>query len=213
MSECFTLYRSVWDGIKGLPDETALRLLKALFGYALDGIEPELQGLEQTVFTSWRANVDASRARQEAGKLGGRPKKSMVSDEKTMVSDLKTMVSDDKTIVLEKKPTITKTITETETITDTDTKTGKEKGTREKGTKFTPPTVEQVKDYCNKRGNAVDPEAFTAFYASKGWKVGKSPMKDWKAAVRTWERRTPGQGMLTHSYDFEALERELIENG
>ena len=62
----------------------------------------------------------------------------------------------------------------------------KEKKSKEK--KFVPPTVEEVKAYCETRGNSVDPEAFVAFYQSKGWKVGKNSMKDWKAAVITWEK-------------------------
>ena len=62
----------------------------------------------------------------------------------------------------------------------------KEKSVKEK--RFVPPTVEEVKAYCETRGNSVDPEAFVAFYQSKGWKVGKNPMKDWKAAVITWEK-------------------------
>ena len=53
---------------------------------------------------------------------------------------------------------------------------------------FVPPTVEEVRAYCIERGNGVDPETFVDFYASKGWMVGKSKMKDWKAAIRTWER-------------------------
>lgn len=55
--------------------------------------------------------------------------------------------------------------------------------------RFSPPTVEEVRTYCTERKNAVDPEAFVDFYASKGWKVGSQSMKDWKAAVRTWEKR------------------------
>lgn len=51
------------------------------------------------------------------------------------------------------------------------------------------PTVEEVAAYCRERGNSVDAERFVDFYASKGWKVGNQPMKDWKACVRTWERR------------------------
>lgn len=43
--------------------------------------------------------------------------------------------------------------------------------------------------YCEERHNDVDPEAFIAFYESNGWKVGKNSMKDWRAAVRTWEKR------------------------
>jgi predicted phage replisome organizer len=54
--------------------------------------------------------------------------------------------------------------------------------------RFTPPTVDEVRDYCYERMNNVDPEAFVDFYSSKGWMVGKNKMKDWKAAVRTWER-------------------------
>lgn len=54
--------------------------------------------------------------------------------------------------------------------------------------RFTPPTVDQVRLYCDERGNRVDPERFVDFYASKGWKVGNATMKDWQAAVRNWER-------------------------
>src|SRR5699024_4691908 len=60
---------------------------------------------------------------------------------------------------------------------------------KEKRKRFTPPTVDEVKAYCIKRNNGIDPEAFTAFYASKGWKVGNSQMKDWKQAIITWEKR------------------------
>ena len=54
--------------------------------------------------------------------------------------------------------------------------------------RFVPPTVDDVRAYCTERENGVDPEAFVDYYKSKGWKVGNSPMKDWKAAVRNWER-------------------------
>jgi hypothetical protein len=54
---------------------------------------------------------------------------------------------------------------------------------------FCPPSVDEVRAYCLERGNSVDPEQFVDFYTSKGWKVGKDKMKDWKACVRTWEKR------------------------
>lgn len=62
---------------------------------------------------------------------------------------------------------------------------------------FQPPTVEEVRDYCIERENVVDPETFVDFYASKGWMVGKTKMKDWKAAVRTWER-SEGRGVKSN---------------
>ncbi len=59
--------------------------------------------------------------------------------------------------------------------------------------RFTPPSREDVQAYCVERGNQVDAEAFIDFYTSKGWMVGKNPMKDWKACVRTWEKRDSQQ--------------------
>lgn len=58
--------------------------------------------------------------------------------------------------------------------------------------RFIPPTVEEVREYCEARGNRVDPVAFVSFYESNGWKVGRNAMKDWRAAVRTWEQREGG---------------------
>lgn len=58
-----------------------------------------------------------------------------------------------------------------------------------KNSRFVPPTIEQVNAYCSERGNGVNAEAFIAFYESNGWMVGKNKMRDWKAAVRTWEQR------------------------
>ena len=65
---------------------------------------------------------------------------------------------------------------------------------KESAKRFTPPTVEDVSAYCEERKNRVDPERFVDFYTSVGWKVGNKPMKDWKAAVRTWEKRDFGDG-------------------
>ena len=57
-----------------------------------------------------------------------------------------------------------------------------------KAKRFIPPTVEEVEAYCSERGNGIDAQSFIDFYESKGWMIGKNKMKDWKAAVRTWER-------------------------
>ena len=54
---------------------------------------------------------------------------------------------------------------------------------------FKKPTLEDVKNYCLERNNNIDPEAFIDFYQSKDWMVGKNKMKDWKAAIRTWEKK------------------------
>jgi hypothetical protein len=54
--------------------------------------------------------------------------------------------------------------------------------------RFYPPTLDEVKAYCDERRNLVDPEKLFDFYSAKGWMVGKNKMKDWKAAIRTWEK-------------------------
>ena len=63
--------------------------------------------------------------------------------------------------------------------------------------RFIPPTMEQVIEYCLERQNNVDPEKWMNHYTSNGWKVGKNGMKDWKAAVRTWEKNSGGFGITT----------------
>ena len=60
---------------------------------------------------------------------------------------------------------------------------------KESNSRFVKPTVEQIRTYCQERGYAVNADTFFDFYESKGWVVGKSPMKDWKAAIRTWVRK------------------------
>ena len=76
------------------------------------------------------------------------------------------------------------------------TKTGKAKSPA----RFIKPTFEEVAEYCRERGNDVDPQSWYDYYTANGWRVGRNPMKDWKASVRTWERNgvkggnKPGNG-------------------
>jgi len=63
--------------------------------------------------------------------------------------------------------------------------------------KFNPPQVSDIKEYCESRKNRVDPEKFFDYYQSKGWMIGKNKMKDWKAAVRTWEKNDETFGRNT----------------
>lgn len=78
---------------------------------------------------------------------------------------------------------------------------GKDKESIEGGqaasrSKFVKPSVEEIAAYCTERNNNIDPQQFFDFYESKGWKVGNQSMKDWKAAVRTWERREKPKKVL-----------------
>ena len=85
-------------------------------------------------------------------------------------------------------------------------------GQKTKRERFVPPTLEEIKAYCSERNNSVDPGKFLDYYSSNGWKVGKNPMKDWKAAVRNWERDDkpkPKQHehKVEHNEDLDRLAR------
>ena len=89
---------------------------------------------------------------------------------------------------------------------------------------FMPPTIDEVRAYCAEKNYSVDPERFVDFYESKGWMVGKTKMKDWKASVRLWERGNQRSDQdvarkktnsftdfQQRTYDYESLEKTLLE--
>lgn len=94
---------------------------------------------------------------------------------------------------------------------------------RKREKKFVPPTAEEVQEYIDEKGYSFDPEQFVAFYASKGWKVGSQPMKDWKAACVTWEKHEEKARSGTkppprnarpaeqHEYKWDDIDRMLLD--
>ena len=101
---------------------------------------------------------------------------------------------------------------------ETEVRLGKDSIGKNNISRFAPPTLEEVKSYCSERKNNVDAETFINFYESKGWMIGKNKMKDWKAAVRTWEKKDkakPKSNSFTdgiekkQNYNFDELERLL----
>lgn len=171
--DAFLFYRSYRESLNGMTQKDQLATLLAIIDYALYGVEPTLKAkMPAAVFTVARPIIDANNARRAGGKKGGRPKKKTLGfpDEETIgFENEKPDALYNKGIKNEKEPP-----------------NSPPRGKRER---FTPPTVEDVAAYCLERQNGIDPEEFILFYASKGWKVGSSPMRDWKAAVRTWEKK------------------------
>jgi len=86
-----------------------------------------------------------------------------------------------------------------------------------KAKRFVKPTLDEVANYIQERKSfkIVDAARFYDYYSSNGWKVGKNPMKDWKAAVRTWEKNTtaPQKGKVQQSLDTWQEARNMINNG
>ena len=82
-----------------------------------------------------------------------------------------------------------------------------------KAKRFVKPTVEDISDYCQERASNVDAVKFFDYYSSNGWRVGKNPMKDWKAAVRTWEKNSTtekGKSKVEQSLDTWQEARRMI---
>lgn len=180
----FTFYRSYLDAIIRLPKKEQGAILLAICQYALNESEPTgLSPIAETVFTLVRPTLDAGRRKANAGEAGGK------SEAKQKQNGSKTEAKAKQT-AREKEGEVEKEV-EIEVEIEKENECYREKTHDgvEKKQRFVPPTVEQVAEYCLKRGNKVDPQRWHDHYSAKGWVVGKSPMKDWKAAVRTWEQR------------------------
>lgn len=76
-----------------------------------------------------------------------------------------------------------------------------------------PPSFDDVKTYCEERKNSINPKRFLDYYSSNGWKVGKNPMKDWRAAVRTWESKGAfyGENKRVNKFSNESNRGEILE--
>lgn len=175
MRDSIIFYRSFYEAIYELEPSVQAEVYTAIFEYSLNFKEMELSGLPKTIFTLIKPQLDANNRRFQNGKKGGRP------SEKEPRKNQR---------ITETEPKNNQTITETEAnvnvnenVNENENKNGKGKGKR-----FTPPTIEEVKKYCLERKNSVDATKWHDHYTSNGWMVGKNKMKDWKAAVRTWEK-------------------------
>lgn len=174
-----------------LSDAERGRLFIAILEYARSGLEPKLDGRESILFPVFQSVVDRDNEKNavlaENGAKGGKNSKANLSKSKQNEANLS-----------KSKPTNNKRHNTQDIRHNTqDIEQKTQDGVLTRATRFTPPTVNEVAEYCGERGNGVDPERFVDFYASKGWKVGKEPMKDWKATVRTWERRDSSGDVFT----------------
>lgn len=167
------VYTDFEEAIEMLGDAEKGRLFTAMLRYASTGELPDLRGGERLLWPTAKLNIDRTRAEAEKntinGKKGGRPKTQ--NNPKKPNETLKDKDKENKIIPLSPNGDIPP------------------KGERPPEKRFVKPTADEVCAYCVERGNHVDAQAFVDFYAAKGWKVGNAPMKDWKAAVRTWEKR------------------------
>lgn len=183
----FTFYASFFDAVSRIKKKAdRADAYDAICAYALREEAPDFSKMSdaaQIAFLLIKPNLDSSRRKAKSGKEGGSKKANGKQNEsKPEANGKQEEHESEKEKEKEKEGEI-----ENECYPPTPLPGGT------KAKRFIPPTVDEVAAYCQERGNGLDPEAFVDFYASKGWMVGKNPMKDWKAAVRTWER-SEGRG-------------------
>jgi len=186
-------YFDIRPCLKRLSTEEKGLLFEAILDYSEHGLEPDFDGMVGVAWDFIRPGIDRDSDRyghqilqkqyaayvRETKKKGHTP---AAFDEWKLTDDNKRhrVISDD----IERYPTTTTTPTTT-TATTIESKADKLPASH----RFIPPTIDEVRAYCAEKGYTVDADRFVDYYTSNGWKVGKNPMKDWKAAVRTWNRQ------------------------
>lgn len=179
----------------GDPAESDNRRVKTFLRAAVPKQEADEKAYEKRVDSARKAGLASNDSRTNAQ----RP----FNDRSTTVDDRSTSVDKQ----------------EQEQEQELRTGTGTTTNTRQRAKVWVKPTVEEVRSYCEQRGNHVDPQEFVDFYESKGWMIGKNRMKDWQAAVRTWEKnrfsqetkKSSEQNMQTHEWDYDALEEKASQ--
>lgn len=218
MRDSVAFYRSFAEAIKTLPEEEQLKALWAIIDYGLDDITPEEYGIHTAIFLMAKPQIDANNKRYQNGTKGGRP----ITKPKPNHNQTETKAEPNHNQSRTKaEPNLNNNLNNN--LNDNLNVNVKVKDKESVCTRFVPPTHQDVSDYCQEKGYTnVDIERFIDFYASKGWMVGKNKMKDWKAAVRNWNR-SQRQELTTkgnkfnnfnqRQYDYDALEQQLLGGG
>ena len=207
MSESLTITREWMESLESLPTvQSRWNVLYAAARFAFDGVKPDdLDMMEKCVFMSIKSIIK-SRARhlRYYNKSKVKPSNSASNsvsnlDEKNVQfgrnenSDSLFNIKEDQGI-FKQDNTInsSKGLKKEKEVNSATHYSMEEKDKKEPSKRkiFVPPTLEEVREYCRYRSNAVNPEQFHAYYSSNGWMVGHgNKMKDWKASVRYWEQR------------------------
>ena len=156
---------------EGLSDGALARLFRAMLRYALDGTEPQMKSSERALWTVARQNIDRETAAYESKVKHLQRGRSSVSKTTRSVSE------EDKDKEKEKDKDNDK---DNDSLSSTEPRLTAEE--REKK-----PSLEEVMSFSQEAGLNVDVQYFYNYYEANGWYIGKRPIRDWKAAVRSWE--------------------------
>ena len=217
----FTFYLSFEKAIAKLDDKNQLSVYRSISRYSLFGENPEVDGLAAIAWELIKPILDKSRVRSENGrKAKGVPKPNLVGNKnakneaKTKLNEAESKQDRDRERDRDRKEDKSSFEIDVDMSASADKKTGSEKPRgADKPTRFVPPTLNEVQDFILKNGYSVDADRFIDFYGAKGWMIGKNKMKDWKAAVRNWQRgqkakRPDEVGMVLRDNSIDKFEKD-----
>ena len=176
----FIFYRSFSECLKSLPDKERLILYDSIIDYALDEIEPNLDGCLKGMFALIKPQLDANIRRWKNGCKGGAP----VGNQNATKNNQETTKEQPKTTNVQPNHNVNVNDNVNVNVNDNE---NKKEDIKEKRV-FQTPTMDEISSYIKEKHYQVDAQRFFDFYQSKGWYIGKNKMKDWKAAIRTWAR-------------------------
>lgn len=163
------------------------RLLTAMMAYALRDEEIVLTGNERYIWPVFKQMIDASKAAVKGKSNGGKARHS--NDVQQNLAEVSTSEQNSAEVSTDEHKAAESPIIQESRINNQESIIKNQKGVGEKRLRFSPPAPADVDAYSKEQGINVNGQHFCDFYASKGWKVGGAPMKDWKAAARNWARR------------------------
>lgn len=199
----FTFYESFFKAISRIKKKAdRADAYDIICRYALAQEEPNLDCVSDSVaiaFELLRPVLDKAKERAESGKRGGSKSKGNGENSEATVKETESKTEASGKLPAREKEIEKEKEKEKEVEIENDSVYGaatpahapEQQGDEscQKQKRFCRPDVQEVADYCRERGNQVDAQRFVDYYTANGWRVGKNPMKDWKAAVRTWEKQ------------------------
>ena len=195
----FTWCDKFTRALEKVPDEQFVVLVRAILAYGSDGVEPELEFPLDAIFESFREDIDYSHNRRQSGNKGGKARSGGDSEEASKQSETASKLS--ATASKQSETAFKLSATASNPSKQACKQASNTSNTSKKEGRMARPTLEEVEAEIKARGYHVDARAFIAYYDSNGWKVGKNPMKSWKSALTTWERRDSGKAVASDA-DF-----------
>ncbi len=195
--EYFPCYHSYFKKIERLSDQEVGRLFRSLLKYAATGEREELAGRESIAFDFIVDDIDRAEEQYQARCEKNRANRASASERPLTTVDERPRPL---TNVDERDQTKSKSKTKT--------KSKEEKEVKEKAaSRFTPPTLDEVKAYVSERKSSVDPVRFWQYYDAGGWKDAKgNEVKNWKQKLLTWEKHDAERGVTENAGRFAGLD-------